>query len=236
VSVVEWGVTCSLVVPLLTGWGFICGRWRLGLCAGLVLGAADFLRGLLARGGGSMPGSWWGACSLQWPFPLASLWASLYLSWAFYPLLLVVARVRSRTLVSIFGVIVIAAMTSWAMPVEPPWSVGASVRSAAAVPVLREIVASDVSPSSAFPSVHVALAFAVALSEKSWSWTWGAIATSVVVVLAGEHWILDCLGGLLLAVLVVLIVSISGGSTVMVRTVRRVRWTRLFGTGKGLNG
>jgi len=166
-----------------------------------------------------------------------SVVAFLYLSWGFYPFVLLFSRARLLTFVAIAMVIVMAGLMAMLMPVEPPWRTGAVLRAVSVVPVFGAIASADVSPVAAFPSVHVAVPVVVAFLEgiraKGRAWAWYALVTAVVVVLAGEHWMLDCLAGVLLALLVVLLVSICGGLTVWARSVIAVCRRESVGTAWG---
>jgi hypothetical protein len=203
VSLVDWGVSCSLVFSALVVWGFIVKRPLVGCYGGLLLAGGDFLRGCLARGGGYWPSEHlWVCWPFSWVVPVACGLAVLYLSWAFYPFVLVAVGVRMRSWLLIGSVIMIAALASWLIPVEPPWRTGAAVRAADVLPIFGGIVGADVSASAAFPSVHVAIPVVLALSERSRNWGLYSVLVSVVVVLAGEHWVLDVVGGVGLALAV----------------------------------
>lgn len=207
---------------MLLCFGRICRptRW-LWLSCGLLSGA-DFLRGVVYQGGGWVPPGWWGTWSGSLPVPAVWLLALLYCSWALYPFLLVATGASVRTFALCASVIVLSAVIAVMWPVDPPWMSG-SGRSIDAVPVLRDLVAGDVSPEAAFPSVHVAIPIVVAIAQRSWSWWACALITGLVVVLAGEHWVIDVLGGVCIAVLVVIAAATCGamGRWCSARIVRR---------------
>ena len=205
----DWGQACLTFFVVLVCWGLLFRRtW--GLLAGCgVLAGADFFRGLVYHGGGWVPPGWWGAWSGSWPAAVAWGLGLLYCSWGLYPFLLVASGVRARTFLLAGVVIVLSAVIASVWPVVPPWMVG-SARATSVVPGLAAIVAGDVSPVAAFPSVHVAIPVVVAWSERSWAWSAYAVMTGVVVVLAGEHWVTDVLGGVCVAVVVVTAAGICG--------------------------
>jgi hypothetical protein len=236
VSVADWGMACLLFWLLMVGCGAICGRLWLGVGGGALLAGADFGRGLVAHGTGYSVPAWWGSYSVSGWVGLRLLLASVYLVWGFYPFVLVAVSAKWRTFVAILVVILIAALTAWRWPIEPPWMAG-HVRAADAVSFYRTLVGGDVSSAAAFPSVHVAVPVAVALCESGWkregAW-WCAIITAVVVVLGGEHWIVDVLAGALLALAVVLSGSICGAYVGRGCSALSVRWVKLWPMGRGL--
>jgi len=196
-----WVSGCLLGWFLIVGFGLLRGRGRLAFVAGLLVASSDSLRCILARSSGLEPAWWWGSSGLTWPVAVRWLLALSYLSWAVWPFILVGCGASVRCFVATSLVTVTAAVLSWVVPVAPPWMVGMP-RSVEGLPVLGALVLNDVSPATAFPSVHVAIPFVLALVAGSWRWSVYGAVVAVVVVLAGEHWLVDVAGGVVLALAV----------------------------------
>ena len=198
----EWGLSCILLFLALAGCGLLLRRGWPVLFGAALLASSDFVRGAVYRGGGLEVPSWWGSWSASWPEVVAWGLALGYCSWALYPFVLVASGAGLRTFAAVSVAVVVGGLMAAVWPVEPPWMAGAA-RAVDSIPMLANAVAGDVSPAAAYPSVHVAVPAVVALSEKSGAWAWYAVVTAAVVVLAGEHWVLDVVGGLCLALAVV---------------------------------
>ncbi len=180
-----------IMVESLVGIGFmgVClirrrlSYWPVVLA--LLLG--DLFRALAGGAGGWSPGVWGIAFGGSLPFVPGIVLFVFYASFALVPLAVLVFSDRQSAKAAAVTALV-DGIIHLALPVKPPWMVGASTRWAAGQPFLSSTVAQDVNPVAAFPSLHVAL-------PASQKWNWWAIAISLAVVLLGEHWLVDVLGG-----------------------------------------
>ena len=99
-------------------------------------------------------------------------------------------------------------------PLQPPWMANAEVTRLVALHAAREIP--DNNPLAAMPSLHVALPLLISLWLFRERWRLPALAMlaySVLigfeVVLSGEHYVVDVLGGVVVAVTIALAAQIS---------------------------
>jgi len=175
----------------------------------------------LARSsGGVTPGPWALAWGLGSPRPVAFLFVAAYVSYAAFPLIVAAVERRASVIVPAAIVLTLGAVINVLVPVRPPWMAGASSRAMSMFAPTAALVAHDVSPVAAFPSLHVAFPAVVAVTGRRWWWWLYALLQSVAVVVGGEHWVLDVAGGWLLAFVVAWLYRRIDERRRLLRTVR----------------
>jgi hypothetical protein len=177
-----------------------CARWRggWGYAVLLVLAVvpADVVRAFsLTRV--HTPGTWAGASSWRMGTGLALAATTLYCTYGLVPVVAALCPVRRRTLFVLGGVLLVGSLVNGVWSVAPPWVEGYP-RAANQFVYTRHLLADDVQPYAAFPSLHVGVPLAIAVGQRSWRWLVYASVVGVVVVVAGEHWILDVVGAVAL--------------------------------------
>jgi hypothetical protein len=177
--------------------------WRGGpwYAAGVVLAVipAETLR-MFSWGGVHHPGAWALASPVAFPRLVAGLVAFWYCTYALIPWVAVWQRVSRRTLVLLGAVLLTGSVVNVVLPVSPPWAAGYP-RAAWQFAYMRHLLAGDMQSNAAFPSLHVAMPLAIAVGERSWRWGVYVASVAIVVVVGGEHWVLDVAGAVGLVVL-----------------------------------
>jgi len=174
-------------------------RWRSGswrVAALLSLGA--FCEGFLRIGGTS--GGWqgWGTWT---PLEDASNQARLAIAYLTYggvwlAAAFTVTNVRFAWL--LVSCSAVGTLLSGYLSAEPPWYAEGATRALTSVAFGATVAAADVAPMAAFPSMHVAIPWVMWRGGRYRGWLAYAVFQAVVVVLGGEHYATDVIGGVLL--------------------------------------
>lgn len=129
---------------------------------------------------------------------LLALWYSSYLMVAPCAAWLLLRRSESlRLCIGLAALLLAGSLMNWLLPVAPPWAMGVP-RAMDTFELTSSVVAEDIQPFAAWPSMHVAVPLFVALAARG-TWAVYASVTAMVVVLAGEHWLADVGGAIALA-------------------------------------
>ncbi len=179
-------------------------RWRLDQADSLLgLGAlpSEALQGMLSEvGTGRTPGDWLAiVVYVAWlPVGLFTMWYVIRGRWQHY---------RSFAL-TWYGIWYLGLIGFVLIPVEPPWMLPEVERTLS--DRVTGFVNVDPNQVAAFPSLHVGLPAALALQARAVGmrrWSQALLVftglTAFSVVHLGEHYVIDTLGGLALAWLVV---------------------------------
>lgn len=170
--------------------------WRYGVSVSAIVGGGELLR-MLSVGAPRHPGTWAGSYSVGgWIGAGLVAW---YFTFAAVVYVIAWCGISRPALFAWALVSLLGGLANGLMPVAPPWMAGDVLRAVGQFNWSSWVVASDVQPAAAFPSLHVAVPAAVAVALGSWRWGAYAAVTSLVVVAAGEHWVVDVAGGWVLA-------------------------------------
>jgi len=210
----------ALVAIMLVCVGLARGSVGTGIAWAVAVVPSEALRVLARSSGGVTPGPWalaWGYGSPRW---LSLLLVAVYMSYAAFPLLVAAFERRASVVVPAAIVLTLGALINALVPVRPPWMAGVSTRAMDAFAPTAAFVADDASPVAAFPSLHVAFPAVVALTgRRRWWWLY-ALLQSFAVVVGGEHWVLDVVGGWLLAFVVAFLYRRIDERRRLLRTIR----------------
>lgn len=202
-------MTYYVVLLLLCAAVTLVARRNLPTGSAFAIGAAmtvpDVLRGIAPRLGSIPP-----AYLSETTFPLVDgpLWAwalfAVYASWYGVPFVAAAAgRWAPLAWASVGLTMAIGFTLTGLLPLSPPWM--ETGRLFGSLPVVSGLLASDPYPHAAFPSMHVALPASIAVASagraRGWWFAYTALL-GVVVVLSREHWMVDVIAALALAVVV----------------------------------
>jgi len=139
----------------------------------------------------------------RWLAPLWAPWVFVgYATWYVVPFVALWSyRWRGAHGLAFGLVVLVGYVLTGAVRAEPPWMVS-GYRVMEWWPPVVDILRGDVRPAAAFPSMHVAIPAVVALTVDR-RWLWYAGAMSVLVVVAGEHWMIDVAAAWVLALVAV---------------------------------